>query len=86
MHFLSFVKSTKKNHFKKKWHMVVHKDFDWIMANKFLNQVEIVMYLARNTPRKMLCSCRKYKNTKFTRCETVRNHLVNREFIPHYYI
>jgi hypothetical protein len=35
---------------------------------------------------KMFCPCRKCKNTKFARTETVWNHLLNRGFTPHYYI
>ena len=49
------------------------------------------MYKAGNTPitqetGKMLCLCRKCKNTKFARRETVWKPIVNRKFIPHYYI
>ena len=49
------------------------------------------MYQAGNTPLtqetcKMLCPCRKCKNTKFARSETVWKRLVSRGFTPHYYI
>ena len=49
------------------------------------------MYQDGNTPLthetgKMLCLCRKCKNTKFAHSETVWKHIVNRRFIPYYYI
>ena len=71
--------------------MYAHKNYAGFVTNKFLNKAKIFMYLAGNTPlmqetSKMLCLCRKCKNTKFARSETVWKHLVNKGFIPHYYI
>ena len=67
--------------------MYAHKNYAGFVTNKFLNKAKIFMYLAGNTPlmqetSKMLCLCRKCKNTKFARSETVWKHLVNRGFTP----
>ena len=68
-----------------------HKDSTGRVISKFLNGAETFMYQARKTSLtletcKMFCLCRKCKNTKFTQSETVRRHIVNRGFTPHYNI
>ena len=71
--------------------MYAHKDYAGVVRNEYLNGTEIFNYQAGNTPLthetgKILCLCRKCKNTKFARSETVWKHIVNIGFTPHYYI
>ena len=71
--------------------MYLHKDSDGRVTNAFLSGLETFMHQAGCTPitqesGKMLCPCRKCKNSKFARSETVWKHLVNRGFTPQYYI
>lgn len=67
--------------------MFIHKDYDGMVTKEFLNDLDIFMYQAGNTPiiqetNKILCSCPKCKNTKFARRETILKYLVNRGFTP----
>ena len=71
--------------------MYLHKDSDGRVTNAFLSGLETFMHQAGCTPitqesGKMFCPCRKCKNSKFARSETVWKHLVNRGFTPQYYI
>ena len=71
--------------------MYAHKNSAGRVTNKFLNGAEIFMYQAGNMSVtqetcKILCLCRKCKNTKFASSETVWKHIVNRRFTLHYYI
>ena len=64
-----------------------HKDSAGVVTDEFLNGAEIFMYKATKTlltqeTSKMFCPCRKCKNTKFARSETVWKHIVNRGFNP----
>ena len=63
--------------------MYLHKDSDGRVTNAFLSGLETFMHQPGCTPitqesGKMFCPCRKCKNSKFARSETVWKHLVNK--------
>ena len=71
--------------------MYSHKYSAGRVTDAFLSGLEIFTYHADCTQimqenGKMFCPCRKCKNSKNLRSETVWKHLVNREFTPQYYI